>query len=160
MAFTRSATLLCFVAHLLLHAAAVPHFHEAGDGTPNHEHRSCLHIHLGGHGHHHDLRHGHHVHHGTVTVADAPGDGAIAAPASCCCHDDDAIDVRIDPLLATPERRAGGLESEHRAPLGLPEFVVCFRVSPSPACRRGGSLRPPGDHAPTVHDLLPHMLRI
>jgi hypothetical protein len=165
---TRLTTFLCFVAHLMLQAAAVPHSHDAVGDSPAHEHRSRPHIHLGGHGHHHEdghhvhhaVRHGHHAHHEAAPIADVARMGDIAAPVSCCCHDDDAIGVSTDTLLAIPERRTGGLDSGHPVPWSPPVFMASVLRSLAPDRHGGGSLRPPDDRTRTVHDLLPHVLRI
>jgi hypothetical protein len=155
MAFTRSATLLCFVAHLLLQAAAVPHFHDAAGDLPGHEHQGRPHIHLGGHGHHHEDGH-----RDTAPIVATPGDGEIVATAPCCCHDDDAFDVSIDTLLASPDWRTTWPDNDEPVSFGLPAIATDVSLSPFPDCQGWGFSRPPGDRTPTVHDLLPHVLRI
>jgi hypothetical protein len=163
MVLSRGSVLLLFVAHLVIRAAAVPHMHDTPHG-PTPDHGSRPHIHLGGHGHHHDHEHSDHDSgHHTPAVVQAPtvkgttGD-QIAVTSPCCCHDDDAIDVSMStPAESSDWRRAlTGIEPARL--LGLPAVAMVACPQLDGWC--GLSSRPPGHHGGTLHDRLPHVLRI
>lgn len=137
--------------HLLLRGMAVPCPHQPRDDAAGHSHRA--HVHLSGHAHRHapadSQRHaatqGAHAR-GVPLDRSSPDHG----------HDHDAVYLDDWLILAIGEQMS--LQSVEIDWLTVPAAGMAIAepvLEPQP--RRA---RPPGDGVPTLHTLLPHVLRV
>lgn len=132
------------VAHGLLSVAAVSHCHEtaASAGSPL---ALRLHRHWVWHGHpHHDDHHAH---------GERPDDDCPAAPEN---HEGSAI-YPADAWLVAVGPTGPALPMVSAEAVLPPMSAV---VDTTDAGRPRLPMRPPGGRLPTLHDLLPHVLRV
>jgi len=157
----RLLLLLLVGTHLLLRGAATPHAHESHAEAP--EDAGRLHIHLSDHGHHHD-GHGEHHHHNGVPRNQGHGhhdetsdpfvcNDPVETPSDC---DQDALYLDDGLILVAGEtalRWDAGTDWSAVSICGVENVATVLQPEP----RR---VRPPGDGAPAIHTLLPHVLRV
>lgn len=169
---TRAHSLTVFAAiaaHLLLAGVQIPHCHAAHDHAADHDHAGVEHV-AHGHGHGHRHAHGHtcgeeyrhhvphaaHGHHHAGHVHH--GDG--------CRHGDEQPDCKLcldahETALAIPVRMERGGESGGDAARGVGMSVALLEPAPPSGARQMiGHTSHAASRASSVHDLLPHVLRM
>lgn len=129
-------------APLLLRGVAVPHAHETHTEAPGHFHRP--HVHLSGHGHHRCQ----------TTALRVPGT-PVHEPSPD--HDRDAVYLDGGQLILLAMERVAPRQAAADwltvSAFGAEPLLAVHRPQP----RR---VRPPGDAAPSIHTLFPHVLRV
>lgn len=156
-------------AHLLLAGVQIPHCHAEHDHAAGHDHAGVEHV-AHGHGHTHAHGHGHtcgeeHRHH-VRHAADGHHHAGHVHHGDGCRHDDDQPDCRLcldahESALAIPVRVEQGGESGGEAAHAVGMSVALLEpASPSGARQTIGYANRVVSRAPSVHDLLPHVLRM